>query len=189
MLRPLLLTAALLTAVSPASAADPVAVGPAAIDKLVRESLDRWGVPGVAVVVVRGGEVAHLKGYGTKRAGAAEPVTPDTVFPLASCTKAFTTTLMAVLADDGKLGWDDPVRKHLPTFHLSDPHADALLTLRDLVTHRTGIAGHDLLWYRAPWGLDEVLTRAGKLPLEGQFRGSYHYSSIPVMAAGRAAAK
>src|SRR5215218_5167024 len=108
MLRPLLLTAALLAAVSPASAADPVTVEPAAIDKLVRESLDRWAVPGVAVVVVRGGEVVHLQGYGTKRVGATDPVTPDTVFPLASCTKAFTTALTAALADDGKLAWDDP---------------------------------------------------------------------------------
>ena len=127
-------------------------VEPAVIDKLVRESLDRWGVPGVAMAVVRGGDVVHLKGYGTKRAGADERVTPDTVFPLASCTKAFTTTLMAMLADDGKLGWDDPAHKYLPTFHLSEPHADALLTLHNLVTHRTGLAGHDLLWYRAPRG-------------------------------------
>ena len=116
-------------------------------------------------------------------------MTPDTLFPLASCTKAFTTTLLAMLADEGQLAWDDPVRKHLPTFKLSDPNADALLTVRDLLCHRTGIAGHDLLWYHAPWDIDEVLKRAQHLPLEYPFRGGFRYSSIPFLAAGRAIEK
>jgi CubicO group peptidase (beta-lactamase class C family) len=160
------------------------------VDQIVNESLRRWKVPGVAVVIVRDGRVIHLKGYGTKRPGADDPVTPDTLFPLASCTKAFTTTLMAMLADDRKLAWDDPVRKHLPSFHLSDLNADALVTLRDLVTHRTGYAGveHDLLWYHAPWDIDETLRRARRLPPDGPFRASYHYSTILFMAAGKAAA-
>jgi CubicO group peptidase (beta-lactamase class C family) len=139
-------------------------------------------------VVVSGDRKLVLKGYGCKHIGRPEPVTPDTVFPLASCTKGFTATLLAMLADDGTLDWDDPVRKHLPAFRLADPQADARVTLRDLLAHRTGLNGHDLLWYRAPWSIDEVIRRAGHLPPEYPFRGGFEYSSIMYMAAGRAAA-
>src|SRR5579872_3039047 len=103
-----------------------------AIDTAIRRSLEAWHVPGAAVGIVRDGEVIYLKGHGTREVGGKDSVTPDTLFPIASCTKAFTTTAMAVLADEGKLAWDDPVRKHVPFFRLSDPLADANVTLRDL---------------------------------------------------------
>ncbi|HVL16259.1 MAG TPA: serine hydrolase [Gemmata sp.] len=162
---------------------------PAAARRLAADALKAWDVPGVAVVVVRGDDTLLLEGFGVREAGGDAKVTPDTLFPLASCTKAFTTTLLAMLADDGVIGWDDPVRKHLPAFKLSDPHADALLTVRDLLCHRTGIAGHDLLWYHAPWDMDEVIRRAQSLPLEYPFRGGFRYSSIPFLVAGRAVEK
>lgn len=174
----------------PVVAADPpVRYDSVEVDRIAGESLERWKAPGLAVVIIRGNETVHLKGYGTRRLGADKPVTPDTLFPLASCTKAFTSTLTAMLADDGKLDWDDPVREHLPDFHLADPHADALVTLRDLLTHRTGVVGHDLLWYRAPWGTDEVVRRIAHVPVTGRFRGDYHYTSLMYLAAGKAAAR
>jgi CubicO group peptidase (beta-lactamase class C family) len=160
-----------------------------ATDAVVTDAVEAWAVPGAAVAVVRGGDTLLLKGYGVRRVGGRQPVTPDTVFPLASCSKAFTTTLLAMLVDDGTLGWDDKVRGLLPEFRLSDPHADALLTVRDLLCHRTGLGGHDLLWYRAPWSLDETLARARFLPLDYPFRGGFRYSSIPYLAAGRVAEK
>jgi CubicO group peptidase (beta-lactamase class C family) len=159
-----------------------------AIDSLVQQAIKAWEVPGVAVVIVRDAKVLYLKGHGVRERGRDEPVTPDTVFPLASCSKAFTTALMAQLVDDGVLRWDDPVRKHLPYFHLSDPNADALVTLRDLVCHRTGVAPHDLLWYRAPWKQEEMIRRAGKLPLSKPFRTTMQYQSVMFTAAGLAAA-
>ena len=175
--------AALLLA-APARAAD---VEPAVVDQLAADALRAWDVPGAAVVVVRGEHVHVLKGYGRAHLGRPGEITPDTPFPLASCTKAFTSAVIATLVDEGEMRWDDPVRTHLPTFHLSDPHADALVSLRDLLTHRTGLAQHDLLWYRAPWGLDESVERAGRLPLDYPFRGGYAYSSLMYIAAGRAA--
>src|SRR5438445_8384821 len=114
----------------------------ATIDGILREALRFWDVPGAALAVVRDDRVFYLKGFGVRELGKPEPVTPDTVFPLASCTKAFTTTALAMLADEGKLTWDDPVGKHVPYFHLSDPAADALVTLRDLVSHRTGVGAN-----------------------------------------------
>ena len=166
-----------------ALAADPET---APIEKQVREALRAWSVPGAAVIVVRGHQTLVAQGFGVREVGKPEPVTAHTVFPLASCTKAFTTTLVAMLADDGAIGWDDPVSKHLPGFKLSNPHANALVSLRDLLTHRTGVSGHDLLWYRAPWSLDETIRRVGLVPLDYPFRGGYRYSSIMYLAAGRA---
>jgi CubicO group peptidase (beta-lactamase class C family) len=159
---------------------------PEVVEKLAADALKTWDVPGLAIVVVRGDETLVLKGFGHRCEVKPEPVTPDTVFPLASCSKAFTTALLAMLVDDEVMGWDDPVRKHLPSFKLSDPNANALVVMRDLLCHRSGIGGHDLLWYRAPWGIDEVLKRASFLPLDYPFRAGYRYSTIPFLAAGRA---
>jgi CubicO group peptidase (beta-lactamase class C family) len=158
------------------------------IDELALGALRAWDVPGAALVVVTPDRVVHLKGYGLRELGG-KPVTPDTVFPLASCTKAFTTALVAALADDGKVAWDDPVRKHLPAFRLSDPAADALVRLRDLGSHRTGVGPHDLLWYRATWSQDEMVRRVGLVPLSRPFRTEMQYQSIMFIALGQAAAR
>lgn len=160
-----------------------------AIEKLVAAAIAEWDVPGAAVVVVTRDRVVSLNGYGRRELGRDQPVTADTIFPLASCSKAFTTTLMAILADEQKLGWDDPVRKHWPDFHLADPLADAEVTLRDLLTHRTGVASHDFLWYRSPLSPEELVRRVGKLPLERSFRSAFQYQSIMYTAAGLAAGR
>lgn len=177
---------ALWWASGPARTAEPP---PEAVDALVAEARKVFEVPGAAVVVVRGDAALVLKGYGRRAHDDPAPVTPDTLFPLASCTKQFTTTLLAMLVDDGALDWDDPVRRHYDGFKLSDPRANELLSVRDLLCHRTGLNGHDLLWYRAPWGIDRTLERAALLPLSYPFRGGYRYNSIAFMAAGRVAAK
>lgn len=174
---------ALLTLAAAAPAAD---LDELAVARTVTAALARWRAPGAVVAVVQG-DRAVVGGYGVKSVQAPAAPTADTLVPLASCTKAVTTTLLAMLADEGKLAWDDPVRKHVPNFHVSDPNVDALITLRDLVSHRSGVRGHDLLWYRAPWDEDEVFRRIVKLPVERAFRGSFEYSTIMVMAAGRAA--
>jgi CubicO group peptidase (beta-lactamase class C family) len=170
--------------------AAPVCAEPidAAVDAIVKTSLETWRVPGVAVAIVRDGEVIYLKGHGVRALDADDPVTPDTLFPIGSCTKAFTTTAMAILVDEGKMAWDDHVRKHLSYFHLSDPLADHDVRLRDLVCHRTGLASNDLLWYRAPWSMEEMVRRAGRLPLDQPFRTRFQYQSTMFTAAGLAVA-
>lgn len=185
-MRWLLALAASAALLADARAAEPT---PKAVDAVMADAIKAFRVPGAAVVVVRDDKTLVLKGYGRRSFDAPEPVTPDTLFPLASCTKQFTAALLAMLVDDGALDWDDPVKKLLPGFKLSDPHATALLTLRDLLSHRTGLAGHDLLWYRAPWNIDHTLKQVPLLPLDYPFRGGYRYSSIPFMAAGRVAEK
>jgi CubicO group peptidase (beta-lactamase class C family) len=155
-----------------------------AIDAIVQEALKFWHVPGVAVGIVQDDKVIYLKGHGLKEVGKKDSVTPDTIFPLASCTKAFTTTAMAILVDQRKMNWDDPVRKHVEFFHLSDPSADALVTLRDLVTHRTGVGPHELLWYRSPWSQEEIIRKIGKVKLDYPFRSGFRYQTTMFTTAG-----
>jgi CubicO group peptidase (beta-lactamase class C family) len=157
-----------------------------AADQLVKRTMKQWKIPGLALAVVQDDNVVYLKGFGERQLGTSAPITPDTVFPIASCTKSFTTLAMGMLVDEGKMGWDDPVRKHLPDFHLSDAHADALVTLRDLVTHRTGVATHDLLWFQSPWSLEERVKRAGKLEQARPFRSGFQYQVVLFGAAGLA---
>jgi len=156
------------------------------IAKLMHQALKIWEVPGVSVGIVRDGRVIHLAGYGVRKLGGKDPVTPDTLFQIASCTKAFTTTAMAMLVGQRKMGWDDSVRNYLEYFRLADPSADRLVTLRDLVCHRTGLGSHDLLWYHAPWSQREAVRRIGWMPPDLQFRSSFHYQSTMVAAAGYA---
>jgi CubicO group peptidase (beta-lactamase class C family) len=159
-----------------------------AIEAAIRQALRAWHVPGAAVGIVRDGKVIYLAGHGLRQMGSPEPITPDTLFPIASCSKSFTTAALAILNDEGKLHWDDPVRKHVPFFHLADPLADGDVRLRDLVCHRTGLAGHDLLWYWSPWTQEEIIRRAGLLPLDQPFRTAFQYQSTMFTVAGRAVA-
>lgn len=147
-----------------------------------------WQIPGLAVAVVQNDKVVVAKGYGVKEAGKPERVGPDSLFQIGSTTKAFTTTAMAMLADEKKLDFDDPVRKYLPYFHLDDPCADAQVTLRDIVSHRTGLSRHDELWDNSPWSREEIIRKVADLPLTRPFRGAYQYNNIMFMTAGEVVA-
>ena len=156
----------------------------AAIDDVVRGTMKQWSIPGLALVVVRQDKVVYREGFGVRTLGKTDRVTPDTVFPIASCTKSFTTLAMGMLVDEGKLDWDDPVRKHVPYFHLRDPLADAAVTLRDLVAHRTGVNAHDLLWYGVDWPLEKRIRQACNLNPAMRFRSSFRYQVVYFGAAG-----
>ncbi|MBX3279464.1 MAG: serine hydrolase [Acidobacteria bacterium] len=161
-------------------------VDQSSLDRIMTESLKAWDVPGAAIVVVRGDEVVYLKGFGVRAISKPDAVTPDTLFAIGSTSKAFTTAAMAALVDDGKMAWNDPVRKHLPGFRLADPLANESVMMRDLVTHRTGLIRHDLLWYGSPWGRDEIIRRIGFVPLSFPLRTDFQYQNIMYLAAGEA---
>src|SRR5258708_4805131 len=111
----------------------PAASAESRIDSIIERSLKSWRVPGAAIGIVRDDRIIYLKGHGVREAGRSGPVTPETIFPLASCTKAFTTLALAMLVDQGKMHWEDPVRKYVPYFHLADPIADADARIEDLI--------------------------------------------------------
>lgn len=160
------------------------------IDAAVRVAMKTWDAPGCAVVLVRDNKVVYLKGHGVARLGdARDSFTADTLFPISSCSKAFTSAAIALLVEEGKLGWDDPVREHLPWFRLSDPLVEDAVTLRDLLCHRTGLGPHELLWHQAPWGPEEAVRRLRHLPLAKPFRTALQYQSTAFAAAGLAAAE
>ena len=172
---------ALLALAAPAQTIDS-----AALDRAIEATRKTFSAPGIAVAIVRGDQVVYLKGAGVKKLGTSDPVTPDTRFALASTSKAFTTTALAMLVDEGKLQWDDPVRLHLPGFQLADPLANELVTLRDIVSHRTGLSRNDALWYSTNWDRHEILRRIGLVPLTKPFRSAYQYQNIMFLAAGEA---
>ena len=126
---------------------------------LVRRLMARDQIPGVAVGVVERGHLTFARGFGYRDVDKHLPVTPDTLFSLGSCLKAFTATAIALLADEGRIALDTPVRTYLPDFSLQDPVASATLTPRDLLTHKSGLPRHDLFWYHAPFSRDELYGR------------------------------
>lgn len=160
-----------------------------AVDKIVTSAMKAWQLPGVAVAVVRNDRVIYVRGYGTKEIGGTDPVTADTLFQIASTSKAFTSTALAMLAADGKLSFDDPVRKHLDYFHLSDMCADSQVTIRDIVSHRTGLRRHDELWDNSPFTREDVVRRIGRVELSKPFRSAYQYQNIMYIAAGEIVTK
>lgn len=160
-----------------------------AVDRIVTSTMRAWQLPGVAVAIVKNDRVVYVSGYGTKELGGTAPVTGDTLFQIASTSKAFTAAALAMLVSDGKLAWDDPVRQHLDYFHLSDMCADAQVTIRDIVSHRTGLSRHDELWDNSPLTREEVIRRIGKVELTKPFRSAYQYQNIMFIAAGEVVAK
>src|SRR6266545_5998766 len=116
------------------------------LDAYVARAMTDWRVPGLAIVVVKDDSVLFIKGYGVRELGKPDPVTVHTRFGNMSTTKAFTALLVAMLADSGRVGFDDPVQKYLPQLQLADPYVTRELTVRDLLTHRVGFGDPEYLW-------------------------------------------
>jgi CubicO group peptidase (beta-lactamase class C family) len=152
--------------------------------EFVEKTLELWHVPGVAVGVIKDGEVILCEGFGLRNIAKNLPVTADTVFPIASCTKAFTAMCVGLLVDEGKLDWDKPVRDYMPDFKLKDTFATDHMTPRDLLTHRSGLPRHDLMWYASDFSRSEVFDRLQYLEPNRNFRYTFQYSNIMYMVAG-----
>lgn len=160
-----------------------------AVDRIVTSTMRAWQIPGAAVAIVKNDRVVYVSGYGTKELGGTEPVTGETLFQIASTSKAFTSTALAMLAAEKKLSFDDPVREHLDYFHLNDLCADSQVTIRDIVSHRTGLSRHDELWDNSPFTREDVVRRIGRVELSKPFRSAYQYQNIMYIAAGEVVAK
>ncbi len=150
-----------------------------------------WKVPGFAVAIVKDDRVVFAKGYGVLELGKAPAVDENTLFAIASNSKAFTAAALAILVDEGKVKWDGKVREHLPSFELYDPYVTRELTIRDLLSHRSGLAtfGGDLLWYESDYSRDEILRRIRLLKPASSFRSRFGYQNILYLAAGEVVAR
>jgi len=159
---------------------------PTWLDADVARALKTFKVPGVAVAIVKDGKVLLTKGYGIRRVGDRTKVDSHTLFQIASNTKAFTTACLAVLVDSGVIGWDDPVIKYLPDFQLADPWVTREFTIRDLLTHRSGLGlgAGDLLWLHSTYDRREIIRRMRAAPRASSFRSAYAYDNVLYAAAG-----
>ena len=173
-----------------ADAAPAVAPTPplAAIEADVERARREFEIPGLAVAVVKDGRVVLAKGYGVKRQGGPAAVDGDTLFAIASNTKAFTSAALGLLVEDGKLQWDDPVTRHLPSFQMYDPYVSREMTIRDLLTHRSGLGlGEGDLLYFPPstFTRKEIVERVRFLRPATSFRSAYAYDNILYIVAVR----
>ena len=154
-------------------------------DEYVNKALKEWEVPGVAIAIVKNDRVVFAKGYGVRELNKSEPVDEETLFAIGSSSKAFTATGLALLVDQGKIKWEDPATKYLPGLQLFDPYSTRELTVADLLTHRSGLARGDLLWYASDYNRDEVLRRVRHLKPSWSLRSRFGYQNIMFLAAGQ----
>lgn len=160
---------------------------PVDFDQYVAGVMADHGVPGMAIAVVKDGAVVLARGYGVRELGKPAPVDDQTLFGIASNTKAFTATALALLVEEGKLRWDEPVITYLPWFRLSDAWVTSQLTVRDLLVHRSGLGlgAGDLLWWPAStYNRREIAERLRHLPLVTSFRSAYAYDNVLYAVAG-----
>jgi CubicO group peptidase (beta-lactamase class C family) len=186
------LTLAVLGAVSgtPVMAAPATAVSVPAfnLDADVNRALKAFDVPGIAIAIVKDGKVVAAKGYGVRKLGEPAPVDGKTLFEVASNSKAFTAATLAMLVDEGKLAWDDPVTKHLPGFQMFDSYVTGQMTVRDLLTHRSGLglgAGDLLWWPSTSFSTDEIIAKLRYIKPATSFRASYAYDNLLYIVAGK----
>ena len=147
-------------------------------DRYVQDALPGWHCPGAAVAVVRGDDVVYRAAHGDRDVERGLPMTPDTRFAMASVTKSFTTMSVALLVDEGELAWDRPIREVVPELILHDASATAQLTLRDMLSHRTGLPRHDLAAWRLDLPRAEFVKRLRHLPFSAGFREKFQYNNL-----------
>jgi CubicO group peptidase (beta-lactamase class C family) len=154
----------------------------------VLRSMKLFDVPGMAIAVVKDGKVLTARGFGVRKVGETTPVDGGTIFEIASNSKAFTAVALAMLVDEGKLAWDDPVIKHLPDFQMHDAYVTREMTIRDLLVHRSGLglgAGDLLWWPTTTFTTDEIIARLRHVRPATSFRSGYAYDNLLYIVAGK----
>ena len=161
---------------------------PAELDRYIEGVLREWQIPGIAIAVVRNDSTMIAKGYGVRQLGKPERVDENTVFDIASLSKAFTATATAMLVDRGAVRWNDPVMRYLPNLVLPNDTLTQQATVRDFLSHRTGLDPANMMWVPTAVKRDEVLRRIRYLRVVNRFRESMVYSNVGYSVAGEAVA-
>ncbi len=158
------------------------------VDLLVEKTLKTFNVPGIAVAIVKDGKLIHSKGYGVKSITTNEKVDANTLFGIASNSKAFTSAALAILVDEGKIKWDDKVVKYLPNFKMYNEYVTNEFTIRDLLTHRSGLglgAGDLMIWPDGSnFTAQDIIQNLQYLKPVSSFRAKYDYDNLLYIVAG-----
>ncbi|MDB4876740.1 MAG: beta-lactamase [Gemmatimonadetes bacterium] len=161
----------------------------AGLDAYIQDAVKTWGIAGLAIAIVKDNSVVYAKGFGVREAGKPAPVDAHTLFAIGSNSKFFTSTVAGMMVDAGRMKWDDPATKFLPGFQMYDPYVTREMTIRDLLSHRSGLGRRgDMLWYASPFDRAEIIRRIRFLKPNSSFRSQYGYQNVMVMTAGEAAA-
>ncbi len=166
----------------------PMQLDAADLNSYVARSMKTFNVPGMAVAIVKDGKIVIAQGYGVRKLGDATPVDEFTRFGIGSNTKAFTTAALATLVDEGKLAWDDPVYQRLPGFVMYDAYVSHEMTIRDLLTHRSGMGlgeGDLLFWPHSTYTRDEIIYKLRFMKPASGFRSRFAYDNLLYMTAGQ----
>ncbi len=158
---------------------------PGALAERIERLREDWQVPGLAVAVVSGDSVVLARGFGVREVGGTASVDETTLFAIGSTTKAFTSAALAVLVGEGSLDWDDRVVDHLPGFELGDPWVTREITVRDLLSHRSGLPMANLMWLTGQLTSDELIRRLRHLEPAAGFRAQMTYQNVLYLVAGR----
>src|SRR5882672_2347419 len=161
---------------------------PADLDSFVAKALKTFQVPGLSVAIVKDGKTVLAKGYGVRKMGNPTPVDEYTLFGIGSNTKAFTSAALATLVDEGKLSWDDRVYERLPGFQMYDPYVSHEMTIRDLLTHRSGMGlgeGDLLFWPHSTFTREDIIYRLRFMKPASSFRSRFAYDNLLYIAAGQ----
>ncbi len=168
-----------------AAAADPLD----GFDDAVRKALKLHAVPGLGVAIIKDGKVVLAKGYGVREVGKPEAVTENSVFAIGSVSKSFTAAAAAMFVDEGKLKWDDRVQDHVANFRMKDDYLTGEIRLRDLLSHRTGLDRHDMVWYGSRFTAPDLVTKLRDMKPAYPFRTNFVYNNLMFMVAGQTVAK
>jgi CubicO group peptidase (beta-lactamase class C family) len=157
----------------------------AELDSYVAQAVKDWHATGLAIAVVKDGRLVFEKGYGVREVNKPAPFDTTTLSAIASTTKAFTAAAMGMLVDEGKVKWDDPVTKHLPSFQLYDPYVTREITVRDLLTHRAGLGNADYLWALSDLPAGEMISKLRLIKPAYSLRSSFIYQNVMYVTAGQ----
>src|SRR5262249_242246 len=149
----------------------------------VEKALKEWEVPGLALAVVKDDKVVVAKGYGVRKLGDPMPVDPHTIFAIGSISKSFTATPLGLPVHAAKTQWDDPIAKPFPAFQMSDAYVNKEMTIRDLLSHRSGLDRHEFIWYGSGRSRAEVLQKLRLVKPDWSFRSKFGYQNMMYLAA------
>ena len=153
-------------------------------DKYMEGVLEDWNAPGVGVAVIHGGELVYVKGFGYRDYGEKLPITKNTLFQIASNTKLFTSVAAGMLVEEGVFTWDQPFKESVPEIEFYNDLLNSQVTLRDMLSHKTGISRHDMIWFQSDFTRKDLFDRMKFLEPSKPLRQDFIYNNLMYTAVG-----